>query len=349
MKALKILLYIVLGLAALVIALGLFAKGNYHIERSIEIDAPREVVFEQVRFFKNFPKWSPWQSLDPNMKTLVEGTDGEAGAVYVWSGNDKVGEGKQTLKSVTPGRVDIEVNFVKPWESTSPSFIKMDAQGDKTHVSWGFDMHVGFPWNGFAMFTDMDAAVGKDYERGLANLKRICEEIAHPKYLGYEVAETDMPVKYYVGVRKNLPFDSLQAFYEAIFPQAMSAIQEQGLAPAGAPSSLTWVWDDSTHTTDMAAAVPIAEAKKFGNGLGVFTVGGGRALVINYYGVYDSIGNAHLAMDDYMMKKSLRSIPPVLEEYITDPMAEPDTSKWLTKVIYFVEPLPLDSPTPVKK
>ncbi len=349
MKALKILLYIVLGLAALVIAMGIFAKSTYHVERSIEIDAPREVVFEQARYFKNFSKWSPWQSLDPNMKTVIEGTDGEAGAVYVWSGNDKVGEGKQTLKSVTPGRIDIEVNFTKPWESTSPSFIKIDTKDDKTHVSWGFDMHIGFPWNGFAMLTDMDAAVGKDYERGLANLKRICEEIAHPKYLGYEVAEAEIPVKYYVGVRKTLSFDSLEAFYTDVFPKAMSAIQEQGLSPISAPSSLTWIWDDSTHTTDHAAGVPIAEAKKFGNGLGVFTVGGGRALVIDYYGVYDSIGNAHLAMDDYMTKKGLRSIPPVVEEYITDPGAEPDTSKWLTKVIYFVAPLQKDSLAPVKK
>lgn len=343
MKALKIFLYIILGLVAFIIGLGLFGKSDYHIERSIEIDAPREIVYEQVRYFKNFPKWSPWQSLDPNMKTSIEGVDGEVGAVYNWVGNDKVGAGKQTLKNVSPGRIDLEVQFSEPWESISPSAIKMEAQGEKTLVSWGFDMHVGFPWNGFAMLTDMDAAVGKDYERGLGNLKRICEEIAHPKYLGYEVAETEIPVKYYVGVRKNLSFDSLQAFYEAIFPQAMSAIQEQGLTPAGAPSSLTWIWDDSTHTTDMAAAVPIAEAKKFGNGLGVFTVGGGRALVIDYYGMYDSIGSAHLAMEDYMVKKSLRCIPPVLEEYITDPMAEPDTSKWLTKVIYFVEPLPRDT------
>ncbi len=343
MRALKILLYIVLGLAAAVIGLGFFATKEYHVERSIEINAPHDTVFEQVRFFKNFPKWSPWQGIDPKMKTSISGTDGEVGAAYTWSGNDDVGTGTQTIKSITPQRIDIELAFKEPWESVSPSFIKLEDKGAKTHVSWGFDMHIGFPWNAFAMFTNVDAAVGKDYEHGLANLKRICEELAHPKYRGYEVTESDIPVKYYVGVRKVVPFAEIPAFFMNTLPLAMSTVQEQGLPLAGAPSGLFWTHDDSTGTADMAAVVPTSVEKKLGGGVGVFTVGGGRALVIDYYGVYDSTGKAHYAMGDYMTQKKLRNIPPAVEEYITDPGAEPDTSKWLTKIIYFVEPLPKDS------
>lgn len=336
MKALKVLAYIILGLAAAVVGLGIFASKDYHIERSIEIDAPREVVLEQVRFFKNFPKWSPWQGLDPNMTSSITGTDGEVGAVYAWKGNDNVGAGKQTLKSVTPDRVDFEVVFTEPWESTAPSFVTLAEKGEKTRVSWGFDMHIGFPWNGLAMFTDVDAGVGKDYERGLANLKRICEEIAHKKYRGYEVAETEIPVKYYVGVRKVVAFPDIPAFFGANLPMAMSKVQEAGLPLAGGPSGLFWNYDETAGTTDMAAVVPTSVEKKLGGGVGVFTVGGGRALTIDYYGVYDSTGKAHFALDDYMAENKLRNIPPVIEEYVTDPGSEPDTSKWLTRIIYFV-------------
>ena len=53
MKILKIILYIIGGLLALWMLLGLFAKKEYRIERSIEIDAPRDTVLRQVRFFKN--------------------------------------------------------------------------------------------------------------------------------------------------------------------------------------------------------------------------------------------------------------------------------------------------------
>lgn len=94
MKILKILLYTLLGLGALWAILGLFAKKDYHIERSIEIDAPMELVYEHVRYFKNFESWSPWAKLDPAMKTSITGDDGTIGATYKWAGNDDVGIGQ---------------------------------------------------------------------------------------------------------------------------------------------------------------------------------------------------------------------------------------------------------------
>jgi effector-binding domain-containing protein/uncharacterized protein YndB with AHSA1/START domain len=343
MKLLKVLLYIVLGVAALFAGAGLFARKNYHIERSLEINAPREIVFEQVRSFKNFEKWSPWHGLDPDQKTAFEGTDGEVGAVYRWEGNSDVGKGVQTMKAIRPDRVDIEVRFTEPWESTSPTFFTLEEKGEKTRVTWGFDMHVAFPWNAFAMLTDVDAGVGKDYERGLGNLKKLCEGIAHKTYRGYEVLEAELPAKYYAGVRKTIAMSEISAFYAENTPQIMENIQKGGLQIAGPRSSLTWLWDEKNHQTDIAAAFPVGSDKKLGAGIATVKIGGGKALTIDHYGPYDSIGNAHYAMDAYMLEKKLRNLPPVIEEYVTDPAKEPDTLKWLTKVIYFVEPLPLDS------
>jgi effector-binding domain-containing protein len=194
-------------------------------------------------------------------------------------------------------------------------------------------MYVPFPWNAFSMLTDVNAFVGKDFENGLVNLKRVCEQIAHPKYRGYEVAVTDMPVKYYVGIRSVVDTAEITAYYEENFPKIMSLITDEKLTPAGAQAGLFWSWGAQA---DMAAAIPIAEDKKI-SGTQSFPVSG-KALVIEYFGPYLNTIEAHLAMDDYMAEKKLRSIPPVMEEYVTDPSTEPDTSKWLTKIIYFVEP-----------
>jgi len=337
MKLLKILLYIFLSIAALLVVLGLFARHNYHIERSLEIKAPRALVLEQVQYFKNFQKWSPWGSLDPHMKSSIEGEDGTVGAVYKWSGNKDVGEGQQTIKSISPERVDMEVKFTKPWESSAPTFFKLEDMGEKTKVSWGFDMYIGFPWNGLAMFTDVDAGVGKDYARGLDNLKKVCEDIAHPKYRGYEIAEAPSEAMYFVGIRKTIKQSELTAFYAECFPKLFEAVKKSGVEMAGSPSSLTYIWDDSTHTTDIAAVIPIVKAQKIDT-FTIFTINPSNALHIDYFGVYDSIGTAHKAMEDYMTKKSQQMTPPAIEQYITDPTTEPDTTKWLTKVIYFVSP-----------
>lgn len=338
MKILKILAYLVLALGAFVLILGLFAQKDYHIERSLEMDAPQDVVYEYARYFKNFEAWSPWAALDPNMKTSITGTDGAVGAMYQWSGNDDVGEGKQTITALTPDRIDMEVNFTRPFKTTSPTYMSFKADGKKTTVTWAFDMHVAFPWNGFAMFTDVDAGVGVDYERGLKNLKKNCEEIAHKKYRGYEVADLEMPVRFFAAIRKTVTFADIPTFFGDNLGKIMEQVQKAGATLAGAPSGLFWSYDEQAGKTDMAAAIPMAEDKKPGGGCSVFPVGGHRALVIEYFGPYEKTGEAHLAMDEYMAEKGLQNIPPAVEEYLTDPGQEPDTAKWLTKVIYFVEP-----------
>jgi Polyketide cyclase / dehydrase and lipid transport len=175
MKALKYLLYFVLGIAALIGALGLFGKKEYHIERSELIKAPHALIKEKTSNWKYFSSWSPWQPLDPSMKTSIEGTDGTVGAKYSWTGNDNVGTGSQTFTSISDNQIGMEVQFTSPWESKMPSSIKLDQKPEGVRVNWGCDMKLPFPWNAFAMFTDMDKAIGKDYADGLSRLKSLCE------------------------------------------------------------------------------------------------------------------------------------------------------------------------------
>ena len=59
--------------------------------------------------------------------------------------------------------------------------------------------------------------------------------------------------------------------------------------------------------------------------------------IIDYYGSYEGLMYAHLALDNYLKQKGLKMRSPVIEEYLTDPGAEPDTSKWLTRIYYFAE------------
>jgi effector-binding domain-containing protein len=337
MKILKILLYIVLGIVVLLAALGIFGKKSYHVERSIDIAAPKGMVYEYARFFKNFNEWSPWSPLDPKMTSSITGTDGEAGVLYEWKGNEDVGAGTQKITAITADRIDYEVHFKEPFESTSPVFMTFEDKDSLTKVTWGFDMHIAFPWNGFAMFTDMDAAIGRDYENGLANLKKILEAKAQERYLGLRANEVQMPQQTYAMIRQTVEMPAAGAFFGANLPKILEAVQKGGVAMSGPPCGLYWAWDETTKKTDMAAAIPVAEAKNFGKNIQVLTLDAGAAMVIDYYGKYDSIGRAHLSLDAWIADKGLKSKSPVIESYITDPMKEPDTSKWLTKVIYFTE------------
>jgi hypothetical protein len=339
MKFIKYLLYFVLGLVALIGLLGIFAKKTYHIERSVEIDAPKALVYEQIRFFKNFNEWSPWLKLDPDVKVTYEGTDGEAGASYSWSGNENVGKGKEILKGLSADRIDLELQFVEPFESTIPSFFNITGDTLKTRVSWGFDPRLPFPVNVWAMFTDIDKAMGTDYERGLAFLKRRCESIAHKKYNGYEIIEEEIPAANYFCTKGTVKFDSIQSFFGPGMMRVMEMAAEGKLTVTGPPAGIYWSSDRSAGVSEMAAGIPVKEETvKAPKEFSLFRAPGGKALVVSFYGAYDSIHQAHAAIEKYRAAYNLRQSTLVIESYMTDPAAEQDTSKWLTKVMYFTAP-----------
>ncbi|MBK6522736.1 MAG: GyrI-like domain-containing protein [Sphingobacteriaceae bacterium] len=86
---------------------------------------------------------------------------------------------------------------------------------------------------------------------------------------------------------------------------------------------------------DLAAVMEFANGTKI-SGLEKWETPAGKVLLIEYYGSYDKSGNAHYAMDAYMKEKGYTQ-GTVLEEYVTDPMSEKDTAKWLTNIFYIVK------------
>ncbi len=168
-----IFLYVVLALVALVFLLSLIAPKTYDVSRSIEIERPKQEVFDYLRSLKKMDEWSPWVKKDPNMVKTFTGTDGEPGCVSHWVGNKDVGEGEQEIKKVTDGeRIDSELRFLKPFKSTSDCYLTTEDVGQgSTKVTWGFSGNNKFPMSLMTLFKSMDSMVGKDFEEGLQSLK----------------------------------------------------------------------------------------------------------------------------------------------------------------------------------
>lgn len=57
-----------------------------------------------------------------------------------------------------------------------------------------------------------------------------------------------------------------------------------------------------------------------------------RAVVYNYYGAYSHINKAYEDLNTYLATNKLKQSGPAREFYITDPLQEPDTSKWLSRI-----------------
>src|SRR3954462_3002240 len=119
----KIIKRILLAIGVLVVVLVIIVAlqpAQYSVARSAVIAAPPAEVFAQVNDFHNWEAWSPWAKLDPAARNSFEGPSAGAGAIFKWSGNDKVGEGTMTLTESHPNDlIRIKLDFVKPFEDTS--------------------------------------------------------------------------------------------------------------------------------------------------------------------------------------------------------------------------------------
>jgi effector-binding domain-containing protein len=339
MKFIKYLLYIVLALVALLCAIGLFAKKQYHLERSVVIKAPHSIVKEKVSRWEHFNKWSPWQELDPSMQTKIDGIDGTVGATYAWVGNDAVGTGTQTFTSITDDKIESEVKFEKPWKTVAPSAMALKKVAEGIEATWSFDMTIPFPFNVFAMLTDMDRGVGKDYANGLQRLKSLCEGEANLIEQAASSAKMDtLPMQQYMGIRKTVKIAEIDAFCEASYTTLMGGLDSASIV--GAPVALYYTWDEANASTEMVAAVPVAakttKSIKLAENVEVINLGG-KAALIDYIGSYENSKLAHLGMDQYLSKNGLIQSYPVMEVYLNSPETEKDPAKLHTQIYYFVK------------
>lgn len=333
-KTLKIIGFILLGLVALVLLLGLIAPREFTTERSIVIGAPPAAVFNAVNDLAEWESWSPWKEMDPSMRvTLGERTVGE-GAFYTWEG-EQTGSGKLSILLSRPNE-RIENELVFDGMGASRVFWTFAEVDDSTGVTWGFTTEVPFPFNAFFWLQGM-GALNRDFERGLVLLKEKVEaEAANPS--AYEVRVEELPDRYFVGVRQMVKMEEIQSFYAENLGKVMQALTSKGVEPAGMPCGLYFSWDEATGQTDMAAAIPVAgEVNLDGMDFAAIRLPAGQSLLVNYYGDYHRIEDAHLAIDQYVLANNLKTGVPIVEEYVTDPGQEPDPAKWLTRVFYPLE------------
>jgi uncharacterized protein YndB with AHSA1/START domain len=168
---------VVLAIAIAIILILAASKPNtFSVRRATTVKAPPEKIFGLINDFHQWGTWSPYEHKDPAMKRTYSGAESGKGAVYAWQGNKNVGSGRmEILDASEPSKIVIRLDFFTPFEAHNTAEFTMLPQGDATLVTWL--MHGPAPLMSKLMqvFINMDNMIGKDFETGLANLKRITE------------------------------------------------------------------------------------------------------------------------------------------------------------------------------
>jgi uncharacterized protein YndB with AHSA1/START domain len=170
------ILTILLIVVAALLVYAAVRPNSFRVQRAIAIKAPAERIFAQINDFHNWPAWSPYEKLDPAMTRKLSGAEAGQGAVYEWSGNSKAGQGRMEITATTPpSQIDIKLDFTRPFVAHNRVTFAMKAAGDSTATSWIMEGPSPYMAKLMGIFMNMDKLVGRDFERGLANLKAIAE------------------------------------------------------------------------------------------------------------------------------------------------------------------------------
>ncbi len=149
---------------------------TFRVERRTTIAAPPDKVFAMIEDFHRWGEWSPWEHLDPAMTRTHGGPPRGTGATYAWSGNSDVGQGRmEIVESAPPGKLVIKLDFIAPFEANNIAEFTLTPTSTGTEVVWA--MHGPSPYVSKLMDTvmSMDRMIGRDFEAGLAKMKRAAE------------------------------------------------------------------------------------------------------------------------------------------------------------------------------
>lgn len=170
------LVIVVAVLIALLLVYAATRPDTFRVERSAIINAPPENIFPLINDFRKWEPWSPWEKVDPAVKRTYSGTASGEGAVYEWSGNKNIGQGRmEIIESSPPSKIKLKIDFIKPFEAHNTIEFTLVPQGGSTLVTQAMYGPSPFISRLMGIFCSMDKMVGRKYEEGLANLKALSE------------------------------------------------------------------------------------------------------------------------------------------------------------------------------
>jgi hypothetical protein len=175
MKFSKVFGIIIVSITIIILVGEMFLPKTYSVSRTTTINAPDSLIYENIADFIEFLKWNPWSKIEPTAKIKVSGPVAATDHLYEWEGKE-MGQGYMKIKSVELNNmVDIELKFIKPFESLADTRFDITPDGSANKVTWTMSGENNLMSKWMGVFMSMDKMIGKDFEDGLKFLKEKSE------------------------------------------------------------------------------------------------------------------------------------------------------------------------------
>ena len=149
---------------------------SINIVKSVTIKGIKQEVFDQVKYLKNFPKWSPFLAEYPAQKYEVKGTNGTVGSQYHWVGNNGEDVGYQEITKIEEGNfIGKKCDIQKPFVAKPTFDYNFSETQEGINVKETFKLESGQVDAFFLWLFGAKAEMVKTNQQGLDLLKKSIE------------------------------------------------------------------------------------------------------------------------------------------------------------------------------
>lgn len=303
---------------------------GFHVERSIQIAASPEQVFDSVADFRTWSTWSPWLIADPDAQVTISPKADEVGATYAWQG-EVVGAGEiEHQRLDRPRRIEDQLRFLKPFPSRSRVVFEIQPVGDQSQLTW--HMWGSLPWFMFWMRSMMQTFIGMDYARGLKMLKEWIETGRIQSQVHIKGNVTVEPL-HMLGVRGTCAVVDVGPAVAAACQQAAQRLRQLDLPTNGGMITVYHRFDTKRGAFDCTAGFVVPESSLArAEGLAAWSHPAGQALCVEHTGSYEHLGNAWSVANSIARYRKLKLCrKATFELYKTTPPETP-TSELRTEI-----------------
>jgi DNA gyrase inhibitor GyrI len=290
---------------------------SYEVRRSTTINRSCSDIFQYLSHFEHWPEWSPWLILEPSCPVQFQGTQGQPDSGYSWDG-DMVGAGSMTLIEADSNRLEMTLQFLRPFKSNAQVRFEILQDGDHCIVTWVMESKV--PWYLFFMKNMMKNWIAIDYDRGLLMLKSQLETgriLSSLQIIGGQ----DQPQLHYLALKGRATTTELGDVMQTHFVKLNAFIQENNLATVAPPFALYESMDMATTESEFFTCFVLAKPIDPPPPFVCDCLEACETFVVQHKGAYRFIGNAwSLAMTASRHQNvNIQRKPMGIERYLNNP------------------------------
>jgi AraC family transcriptional regulator len=330
MKILKWLLYILIFLVALVLIIPLFLPATVMTSAEITVNLSPAQVFHNAAQFTDRDKWDPWLEMDPEADFVLSPQPGYVGSEYTWDG-EKIKTGRIVVDTVVFGEyIRSRIYF---GDDPEPGIVKWRLKGTDqgTEITWTFIAETAYPVERL-MMNLFKGQMKSSFEHGLANLKAYLEENPPVMSTLGEISEGTVGPMFALVAAASGTMDQFSEQMGRLYPMIMEEVRAQGLRMAG-PSFCHYLsYDEQTGITEYLCGIPVASMGKEGDGVTTKVYREIPVIQAMHTGPYEELERSYGILMKYIEENGVNVTMEAFEIYLTDPMAEPMTTRWKTLI-----------------